>query len=397
MRKIHLLAFLFSFATISMLSFAATHAQTQILYLDFESGNPESPVLYDDFMQEEIVFQIQDIYQRFDIEVTRTEPISGPFSTVTFNSGAPGGRADSIDFRNLNRSELAFVNVDTLVDPGDTFAVIAASTNIGAHEAGHLLGLRHFDALGPIGSGLVSDRAERFTPVYPGPTFASETFDHLLISGASTGSVNGPTGLRFLSERSAIKLTLNEVGVTTLESGVNNDSLPASQSVEFENYTVPNTILFGGNAGLGDFDVDAFVVVGDFDSSSDSADYFSFEGLADDLINIEALTNGLGGRVPIVDINVSLFDSSGEFVDYYGTDAFNEDGPEGVAAQLIDLRLPEDGTYFVKVDTRIDGDTGGYELFVNRFNGVVSAVPEPNSFLILAGASMFGVLLRRKQ
>ena len=78
---------------------------------------------------------------------------------------------------------------------------------------------------------------------------------------------------------------------------------------------------------------------GEFDSIDDMADYFSFEDLANDKINIEAMASGLGGRVPVVDINISLLNSSGEFVDCYGVDAFNEDGPGGFSAQLIDLRL----------------------------------------------------------
>ncbi len=66
---------------------------------------------------------------------------------------------------------------------------MALSAKIAIHELGHLLGLRHSDAFGPIGFGMHSPPgAGAFKPEFPGPVAAFETFDHLIGSPASVGS-----------------------------------------------------------------------------------------------------------------------------------------------------------------------------------------------------------------
>lgn len=78
--------------------------------------------------------------------------------------------------------------------------------------------------------------------------------------------------------------------------------------------------------------------------------------------------------------------------------AFNDDEFETFDSILIDLIIPSDGTYFVKVDRSpfAPGAIGTYELFINRFNGV--AVPEPGSveFLVL-GMTGLGLNRRRRR
>src|SRR5262249_19292349 len=83
-----------------------------------------------------------------------------------------------------------------------------------------------------------------------------------------------------------------------------------------------------------------------------------------------------------VDSILALYDSQGHPVDYYGQDALNDDSFQNQDARLIDVRLPADGTYFIKVDTFFgmvsdavtlpDTETGNYELLVY---GLAAAVP----------------------
>ena len=80
---------------------------------------------------------------------------------------------------------------------------------------------------------------------------------------------------------------------------------------------------------------------------------------------------------------MTVYDSQGHPVDYYGGLAENDDSFQNQDARLIDLRLPTDGTYFVKVDTFFgkvsdtvtlpDTETGSYELLVYGLVGVQPA------------------------
>ena len=81
-------------------------------------------------------------------------------------------------------------------------------------------------------------------------------------------------------------------------------------------------------------------------------------------------------QVNPIDPNLAVLDASGNFVDYYGSDAFNEDELKTPDSIMYDLILPVDGQYIIKVDSQDDFDIGVYELFVYRFdgNGIVGDV-----------------------
>ena len=100
-------------------------------------------------------------------------------------------------------------------------------------------------------------------------------------------------------------------------------------------------------------------------------------------------------RLDDVDTQISIFDSNGAFVDYFGQDAFNDDEIETLDSVIIDLVIPDDGTYFIQVNGFAAADTGDYELFVSRFNGV-TAVPEPGCVAILLGACTLIATRRRR-
>ena len=86
--------------------FALPSIAQQNVLLDFDSGT-DGNINYTTSMRDSIQASISDVYEQFDISVFQSAPATGPFSTLTFNSGGQGGVAEDIDFRNLNKSDNA--------------------------------------------------------------------------------------------------------------------------------------------------------------------------------------------------------------------------------------------------------------------------------------------------
>jgi hypothetical protein len=382
------------FSLVLVFSLTATgfvSAQQQVL-LDF-SGTSGS-VVYTTQMKNDIQSLMETIYQDFNVTFFQSTPSSGPFSRLTFNQGSPGGLASGIDFRNLNKSDSAVINVSGL-GFSSTADLVGLSANIGSHELGHLLGLRHRDGFGPIGSGVFSGLGGNFLPAYPGPSNATEFGDHVMSTPAFGASVPRFTQPVWFSERSAIKLAAIDQLVVTSEAAGNNNSVGTAQSLTLGKMLVPNTILSGQNSGLGPlFDVDAISVTGSI--TAGDVDFYSFEGNAGDLFNFEVMSSALN-RIPNpFDTTLTIVDSNGIALDYYGSPAFNDDEIETTDSTIIDLFLQQSGTFFVRVAGFSGSSSGGYELFFSRFNGAAQAVPEPAavSFLCLAFTGM--LLCRRR-
>ena len=349
----------------------------QVVFLDFDSGT-DGTINYTQSMRDSVQSQMEGIYSAWNFTFVQSAPTSGDFSSLTFNSGGPGGVAEQIDLGNLDKNDNAVVNVDGFSQVSTEAQIISASAIIGAHELGHLQGLRHHDSFGPIGSGVNEETTgSPWLPDYQGPTEADETFDHIMASPASVGSsINDVLTPSWFSERSAIKLTHNEQGVTIQETGVSNNTIMDAQSVVMNQMIVPNTIQAGDNAGLGDFDVEALLIEGELDVAGDM-DFFSFIGAAGDLMNFEVVSNTIDQRISnVIDPQIRVFDATGALVDYYGVGAFNDDELEGLDSQILDLVLPSDGEYFFEIRAFSGADTGQYEVFFSRFNGP-AAIPEP--------------------
>ncbi len=371
--------------------FGSRGSPTQFVFLDFDSGS-DGTINYTPAMRTAIRDSMNGHYSAFNVQVTNVNP-GGVFSTITFNAGSPGGLAQQIDFGNVDFGDTAVVNIDGL-GIGGVSNIISASSIIGSHELGHLLGLRHHDSMGPIGSGITPALpSSAWLPSYPGPLGGDETNDHIM---ASPGSVGQPLSAAltpsWLSERAAVKLAFNEMGTFIGETPGPKGSIGTAQPISLANMTVPNTIVSGDNAGLADFSVDALSVTGTLSFSGES-DFYSFTGNAGDLINIEVMSGSIAQQLgATIDPQISVFDSLGNFVDYYGTNAFNDDELEGLDSQILDLFLPANDTYYLKVNAFSAGDTGNYELFVNRFNGVI---PAPAG-VSLVGLGLLAIRRRRR-
>src|SRR5262249_45291214 len=225
-------------------------------------------------------------YSAFSYTFTQAPPSSGPYTTIFFNDpslkGLEGGRSTSIDWRDLAIAGATRLAATLEITPGDVASVnvngflgragqpdatsadfIAISATIAAHELGHLSGLEHGDAYGPIGAGIyVGVSPTLYRPPYPGPIAADETVRHILASGASVhatlfDAINNP----FFGEREAIKLAFGEEGTPTIEQAAPHDSMANAQPLALQALVVPDTDLRGVNADR-IFDVTAADVVG---------------------------------------------------------------------------------------------------------------------------------------
>lgn len=366
---------------------------TQVVYLDFDSATGGSDYVYTGADRTAVRDGIQATYSDFNISVTNTLPTSGPFSTITFNSGSAGGLADGIDFRNLNMSDNAVVNINGLFTP-TAANFVPASIVIGAHELGHILGFRHGDSYGSIGNGIVPGNVTPYGPDYPGPTAATETGDNIMASPASVGSslanLLTPTSL---SARSATKLAFAQTPTVTPETGAPHGTLGTAQALTLPTISIPNTALPTDALFGQPLAADVEVITGEI-SVGGETDLYSFTAEAGDLFNIEVMSSVFSGRFGgnAIDSTVAVLDGTGTQINYYGSSAFNDDELEGLDSILIDLIIPADGTYFIDVGTFSGGDTGGYELYVSRFK----VVPEPGSFALVLVLSA-GVLSRRRR
>ena len=353
--------------------------------------------------RDEIQARIEADYEKFNFEFVQSPPPAGTdFTTIAFGQNdapedcsqgsnisitATGGvsilfgQAEGIDFRNQNRNDNAFADASfweflAQFDPtGGTFSALSGlnladfggnlvlavseavtnqSSNTGAHEAGHILGLRHQNSFGAPGDGLPDTGAippNAFVPVFGGPSNASETVLHTMASGASVGlGLTGSTITdRFFSERSATRLAINERGSVTTEDSINNRRFSFLNGLFSLRWIfVPNTIVEGQNADAL-LRVRARVIEGNIDVEGEK-DSYKFFGIKGEFFNAELISvigeqltfeEGILGQVRLFQLN------------YDGTEtlvASNLQSFESLFdAEIFDAVLPKTGFYRVEV------------------------------------------------
>ena len=364
-----------------------------------------SDYVYSPADREAVISRLEADYAPYNFTFVTEAPTSGDFVTLQFNSndnpgsGTAGflptggilfGSAGEIDFGNDNRSIVAIndANLWPTLNAFDAFigapqgfllelntgidvagvlsdgpdavsleeatrtAVINQSANTGAHELGHGLGLRHYDAFGPIGGGLPATGLPEpvaFFPFFDGGQNADETTLHLMSSGASSGLslAEAANSDRFFSERSAIKLAINERGRFVTDEQAN------SGQANLKKLQVVNPILEGQNAD-GRIDVRNIVVEGTIDTLGE-IDTLTFRAKAGEVFNAEMISDVESAFFPEWDrmlgkLTLFLQERDGTLVQV----ATNDDEFESFDAFMLDVTLPEDGTYVLQAEGPAD-------------------------------------------
>ena len=121
---------------------------------------------------------------------------------------------------------------------------------------------------------------------------------------------------------------------------------------------------------MGDFCVALALVEGQIDSSDGEA-VFEIQGNEGDLLNLrivaaQLVAFGDGQRQPFT---LSVENEYGYLIDYYGVGALNTRGNMRSDPQIYDLRLPENGNFYVTVSWSMNSSPRNYELLIYRFDG----------------------------
>jgi Ca2+-binding RTX toxin-like protein len=390
------------------------NGQTQLVFLNFAGTSsvvpPGQQFNYSIDEENAIVQQLTTDYQPFHYQFTLTRPTTDShgnplsYTEILFNqtpkNGQPGGLSPKIDFADTNpNAHSPIVNgvetdvfQDLVVDvngflggPGEPVVdgnpltsirdnLVALSSTIAAHELGHTAaGLRHQDTDGPAGFGVHTPPGPNaYAPAYPGLAGALESAWHIMASPASTGTslfdaIRNP----FFAEREDVKLAFaNAVPLGGPQPGTlrvpeiatAHGSIATAQQLTLLNLAVPNTLQKGYNFGK-QFGVTAGVVVATLGTTGES-DFYKITGTVGQSVNIEAMSRSILSARPgwsPVDTVVTVYDSNGNQI------AHNDDQFEPTDSAIFDLKLPADGTYFIKVNAFSPTNTGNYELFVYTF------------------------------
>jgi Ca2+-binding RTX toxin-like protein len=394
----------------------------QVVYLDFPSAmqTRSGDHVYTAAEESAILQGMQRIYAAFNYSFTldaaqaqqMAQLTGGSYITQVFNAGAAGGSSSELDPHDLDLSGASYININPFMDyaggsvPSTEANIVGLTTTIAAHELGHLSGLQHQEALGPIGSGANSATiAAEFLPTYPGPETATQAAQDIMASPASVGTTlldaaqaNGPT---YLGERDAIKLAFNATGTVLQRT-----NLPAqSVSVAVTDpsglapagatpFTIHNVAALGTlpalavpntlPAGLPDsgktIAVTAFAVNNTI-FAGNQEDFYSFTGLAGELMNFQVISgNNTQNPAPFAP-EVLLVGPSGQVI------AYNRHEFESSDSTLLDVSLPQDGTYYVGVDSANGVTTGNYQLFGYSFVATTAPSTAPGDTLVAGGGT----------
>lgn len=429
------------------------NASPQTFYVDFDTvadadpeleGRPPEDRIYEYATDQRtmILDYLNMHYNRYGMTfVAGTKPAPGSGSNITLNGGLGAG-AEQVDFRNLDDGDDAKANIlsvfeDFLGVTDYTDDEVALGTaNAIAHEAEHLMGMRHHDKANPVGMGLGGGLSPSdFSPVYPGPSAAalsSETFSSLHAGGAL--SFSNLTTPKIVSERVTPRLLVavesDDFTIAEVPGTGGNNSVETAMTIDPKPFAQPYPFLETPIPGLDIIDGRALVVTGDLSTPSVGgdgfkSDYYEFTGEAGEVWTIEAMSyilpdpDGDGTRyADNADVALALLAGEdapapfgeGSLIPYYSGDALTDDDDDAddvpasapfdsyYGATLFDVILPYSGTYVIEVAAaspfvgagKDGGDGGAYELYLYT----ARPLPEPGTSAFIGLASI-GWCMRR--
>ncbi|MBX9627477.1 MAG: tandem-95 repeat protein, partial [Gemmataceae bacterium] len=166
----------------------------QVVYLDFDSASGAGEYRYTVEDRNRIQARLEAAYAApFTVAFTQTRPPAGRYATVVINAGEASenevlaGGVAAVDARNADPGAGAAVNVNGFVGragqpPATPDNTVGLTATVVAHELGHLFGLRHADAAGPIGRNPATGLAYGVNPGMFEAATARET-----VAGAAAG------------------------------------------------------------------------------------------------------------------------------------------------------------------------------------------------------------------
>ncbi|MDA8744596.1 hypothetical protein N9N28_08185 [Rubripirellula amarantea] len=386
-------------------------AGTRLVYLDFDSVTDIGEHVYTQAERDAITTRIADDFAPFDVLVSQTQPASSEeFVTVLINAGIPGGAnragiSEKVGFRELLGNSTVRVDVNVFLRDGGNGLpstpenFIALTSTIAAHELTHLFGVRHQDAFGDVGNGIYAGLApDRFRPVYTGPSLASSTINHLISSPASIGTtLVHAAGNPYLGPRESLKLAFGESGdtLTELSDSQKSTAVASGQTVVAQEIGTLQPIRLPVTTGVNetgnvvaDVGAAASVVVGSIEidqaTGFSESDYYTFHGVANQIVTIEVMSQTLRHRFSdTIDSVLRLYASDGSAVTEMGssTSLRNDDTFESPDSILLDVVLPADDTYTVEVET-FSFRNPEYAVFPNDLNMDTAAfcIANPDNF-----------------
>lgn len=328
-----------------------------------------------------IVSKLQTAFAGYNLNFTTTNP-GGTFSRLVYNLNAGAGNyglADAIDWRNQVKNDLARVYTsnfgDFLVGSHTRAQNLDYLTNslarISAHEAGHNLGLQHFDPFG-YSTNTVNGGYDIGTQQVP---FIMSTF-----SGGLTDAVTRTMGS--FNELEKIKLEFADgvaptPGPTVAEAAGNNNTAANAQVVE--GALLPLTQRYAVN------------IEGSITSSD--VDFFKFTVNAGDRITANIFSDV--NEADPVDTVITLYDDSNKILATNDDIAFSgtqlmANGTYSLDSLILNYEVSTTADYYVSVRGFNSGSTGDYSLLLT------GAVPEPATLTIL-GLGALAALRRRKR
>jgi len=275
------------------------------------------------------------------------------------------GMAEDIDWRNLNDSDSAVIYSSefdawdsSYFDDWDRLTNTLAGTT--AHEMGHLLGLCHHHAFGPIGDAGVPEYG---ATVWEG---GSETNQHIMATGS--------TGLSKAERAADRDFGVREAWV--LDAADGRITVHAEASDHGERDTAQ---LLSGGCSVA---VTASIsVVGE-------TDWYAFSWQEGDRVSLEVFSQRCNRFTNPINPYFELYDPLGGLVDSYDDYWSYSTGTDAV---LLDWLVPATGTWYAAVtdgDQAASGELlygigdgiGEYELWMHG-----QLVPEPATLCLLLG------------